>query len=185
METLNFDELYYLVKEKNEDAEAILCQEIEKYLKFLSYTKVNSFLRAEDIMSFGWQGYIEALDAYRPDTTVNFYVFTKNCINRRLVDIQRKRNKQSLKGLMMGMSIEESKVAYIVDMKNHTSVEDIRLLFRQFLQQLSLTEQQIFQLYLEKDSVTEVSLILKKKEQFIYKTIREIKDKLKKMYRGD
>jgi len=176
----NYDELYYLVMEKNEEAEKILYHEVEKYLKWLCYRKSNDFLRQEDILSYGWQGYIEALGAYVPTSHITFKSFLHHCIDRRLIDVQRKRNKKSLKGHMSSLLISEEKVMYIVEARKTTQVDDIKITLRQFWQTLNNLEKRIFRLYIKGVKTSEIAQKVGVSSTTVYKIIKDIRNRLKK-----
>jgi RNA polymerase sporulation-specific sigma factor len=180
MKMTNYDELYYLIMEKNEEAERILYAEVEKYLKWLCFKKANDFLRKEDILSYGWQGYIEALDAYEPMSPVTFKSFLHHCIDRRLIDVQRKRNKQTLKGHMSSLLISEEKVMYVVEARNTTHVNDMRLTLRQFWHTLSNFERRIFRLYIQGVKTNDIAHKLGVSSTTVYKTIKNIRERLSK-----
>jgi len=176
----NYDELYYLVMEKNEEAEKVLYNEVEKYLKWICYQKSNDFLRHEDILSYGWQGYVEAIDPYIPTSPVTFKSFLHHCIDRRLIDVQRKRNKKSLKGHMSSLLISEEKVMYIVEAKETTQVNEINVTLRQFWDTLSNQEKRIFRLYIKGVKTKDIAQRMSVSSTTIYKIIKDIRQRLKK-----
>jgi RNA polymerase sigma factor, sigma-70 family len=177
---VNYDELYYLIMEKNETAETILYNEVEKYLHWLCYNKVNDFLRKEDILSYGWQGYVEAFAAYLPDNSVTFKSFLQHCIGRRLIDVQRRHNKKSFKGHMTGMLMSEEKVRYSVEKKRATEVSDLKLTMRQFWKTLSVNEKRTFRLYIQGTPKQEIADTLGVSTTTVYKIIRKLRQRLKK-----
>jgi len=176
---INYDELYYLVMEKNEEAERLLYNEVEKYLRWLCYQKSNDFLREEDIMSYGWQGYVEAFDAYIPSSHVSFKSFLHHCIERRLIDVQRKRNKKSLKGHMSSLLISEEKVMYVVEAKQTTQVNDINISFRQFWQTLNHLERKILRLYVKGMKTNDIAQKVQLSSTTVYKVIKNMRQRLK------
>jgi len=176
----NYDELYYLVMEKNEEAEKLLYEEVEKYLKWICYQKSNDFLREEDILSYGWQGYLEALEDYLPTSHITFKSFLHHCIDRRLIDVQRKRNKKSLKGHMSSLLISEEKVMYIVETRQTTHVNDINMVLYKFWQTLSHLEKRIFRMYVKGSKTNEIAQKVELSNTTVYKIIKDMRERLKK-----
>jgi|GEM_PF-3234819 RNA polymerase sigma factor, sigma-70 family len=182
MDGINFDELYYLIGEKNEDAEHAMIKEVESYLKWLCSQKSNHFLREEDIMSYGWQGYIEALISYNPENNTSFRTFLYYCISRRLLDIQRRRNKQSLKGHMTGISMSESIVKYTVESRaDIREISDAGMLFQTYWEKLPEETRTIFSYFLQGKTAEEIAEAVDKKSSTIYLRIRKIREELKKL----
>lgn len=180
MGEISYDELYYLINEKNEVAEKMLFDDVEKYLQWLCLVKGNDYLRTEDIMSYGWQGYIEAFQNYNPKQTTTFKSFMQFCINRRLIDIQRRRNKKSLKGHMSSLLISDERVAYVVECKTTTTVTDENLLFELFWENLSKEEQIILKKYTMGVKIQNIAEQLNVSVAMMYKKIRQLKEKLKR-----
>lgn len=178
---VNYDELYYLMLEKNPDAERILYHEVEKYLTWLCTQRGNYFLRREDILSYGWQGYIEALIAYDPKNTTSFKSFMQHCVTRRVIDVQRKHSKESLRAHMTGLLLSEESVMYIVDsQKKGTEITDVRLLVNEFWDKLNQRDKAIFQMYIMGCSREEIATHFSLAAGTIYRKIREIKERFKK-----
>lgn len=180
MSAINYDELYYLVMEKNELAEQVLYAEVEKYLKWLCYQKANDFLRKEDILSYGWQGYIEAFASYNPESHITFKSFLHHCVDRRLIDIQRRRNKKTLKGHMSSLLISEEKVMYIVETKQTTGVTDVKLTMFQFWESLTELEKAVFESYIKGVSIKEIAERFSVSTTTVYKIIKQLRERLKK-----
>ena len=178
-ETISYDELYYLVNEKNESAEILLFQEVEKYLGWLVFAKSNDFLREEDVLSYGWQGYIEAFAGYNENNTTTFKSFLQHCVSRRLIDVQRKRNKHSLKAHMSSLLMSEETVQYAVESTKTFKLDETRMHFKVFWKGLSRQEQKIFYAYLAGAKPVELAEQFSLTESVIYKKLRTLREKLK------
>lgn len=179
IKNISYDELYYMICEKNEDAEEILFRKVEHYLGWICYAKTNDFLRHEDVMSYGWQGYIEAFRGYNEYSTTTFKSFLHHCVDRRLIDVQRKRNKKTLKAHMSSLLMSEEKVQYAVEVRNTSSVTNTRLYFREFWQELSQEEQQLFSDYAEGITISMLAEEHGISENMVYKKIRNLRVKMK------
>ena len=175
MKELNYDELYYLITEKNEIAERILYKDVERYLRYLAFRKTNDFLRPEDVLSYGWQGYIEALEAYDPGNLVGFRSFLYHCIRRRLIDVQRRRNKGSYKAHMTSMLISEEVVQYAVENHRPLYVTDDVVILEQFRNLLTEKEQEVLRLHIEGYTAEQISQQIKTSLTFVYRTIRQVR----------
>lgn len=180
MRVVNYDELYYLINEKNEVAEQMLFKAVQNYLEWLCTMKANDFLRREDILSYGWLGYIEAFASYDPTNRVTFKSFMQHCIMRRLIDVQRKRNKGSLKGHMSSLLMSDQKVQYAVEAKTTFRINDVRLLFESYWEELTSTQQQILTLYIEGVELKDIARQCNLSEPSIYRQIRQLRQQLTK-----
>ncbi|GBU11210.1 hypothetical protein AwErysi_08260 [Erysipelotrichaceae bacterium] len=181
MKEISYDELHYLVREKNEDAEILLFKKTERYLKWISYAKSNDFLRQEDILSYGWQGYQEAINCYDPMQKTKFKTFMEFCIQRRLIDVQRRRNRGGLKGHMNGLLISDEKVAYAVDRQEASFLTDDNLIFDAFWKKLTEKERMMLKYFLRGDKMVEIAVKMDVSSPTVYQKIKKMKHKLQEM----
>ncbi|MGL5042257.1 MAG: sigma factor [Culicoidibacterales bacterium] len=181
----SYDELYYLACEKNEMAEKMLCQRIERYLQWLCFVKANDFLRTEDIMSYGWQGYIDAMQRYLPGHNTTFKTFAQFCIKRRLIDVQRGRNKRTMKAHMTSLLISDEKVAYTVETRYTTQITDENMIFETFWKQLVAKERLLLSKYTFGESIDEMATYFQCSNASIYKKIRGLRTKLVQSMSGN
>ncbi|TLG77280.1 sigma-70 family RNA polymerase sigma factor [Culicoidibacter larvae] len=178
---VNEEELFYLISEKNEDAEMIFYGRIENYLQFLSRTYSSVFLRQDDILSYGWQGVIEAFDCYNPQAGVSFASFVRNCIQRRIIDIRRRNNQDKRKAIMT--KIEHDNYEQLIGDKHTTEIRTVQHLLTEVLAELEQVlkprEWRTFQCYLQQSSAQATADALGISLQTVYRTVARTKTAVK------
>lgn len=178
---VNEEELFYLISEKNEDAEMIFYGRIENYLQFLSRTYTSVFLRQDDILSYGWQGVIEALDCYNPQAGVSFASFVRNCIQRRIIDIRRRNNQDKRKAIMT--QIEHENYEQLLGNRHTTEIRTVDHLLAEVLAELERVlkprEWRMFQCYLEQRNAQATAAVLGVSVQTVYRMVSKAKAAVK------
>ena len=164
--------------EGNEDAERILYETIQPYLYFLAYRYKSVFLSVEDVLSYGWQGVIEALAAYDPYHKIAFKSFIRGCIQRRIIDIRRKNARLSNRGHMLSISLDEYEESFMYVSSPH--LDELHAALNRYLQS-ELTDEYwlVYQAFCAGYKVQKIAIKHHKSEQTIYRMLRVIQKQAK------
>lgn len=179
-------ELLYLASENNEDAINFLLEKYSKtiYLKSLKYCDTNNDI--DDYINEGILAFYESMESYNEKT--KFTTFLNACLDRKLLNYRKLQDRKKYSLLNNAISLEDQKISensYIDNRNNPELVllnnEDYTYLRNKLLKKLDYNEELIFLLKEQNFSIKEISIIIDKKIEVIYRIIKRIKLKTKEL----
>lgn len=187
------DELLFLIEENEERAFQELIERYSPKINIIiSKYKEKALqigLDISDLYQEGLIGLVSAIKSYKKDKDTTFKTYADLLIERQVLDVVKKHNRQKNTALnnalsLDSFSVEESISLYnvIVDessqpelqLINEEDIKEVRELLTEF-------EQKVYELKLEGKSNNEISIILDKNKRSIENTIQRIKQKIKEI----
>ena len=193
---INDNELVLLAKEKNEDAINIL---YEKYKPLINKKCSNYFkyikdkgIEYNDLTQECLIGFEESIRNYNPAADTLFYTFTSICMDRQIITLIKKVNREKNKILNEAISIEsclEENSSLLDKIEDNTNNPEIGVigdaeyqeLYDRIIKVLTNFEECVFNLKLQGFNYDEISNILDKDTKSVYNAIGRIKDKIKSL----
>lgn len=178
-------ELLYLTNENNEEAINFLLKKYFKiiYTKSLKYSNSNNI---DDYINEGIQAFYEAIEMYNENT--KFITYLNACLDKRLLNYKKMYDRKKHSILNNSISLEDERIPenLYADNKSNPEVvvlnnEDYTYLRNRLLKKLDYNEELVFLLKEQNFSVKEISKIIDKKIQTIYRIIDKIKLKTKEV----
>lgn len=189
----NDNELISYIAEGNEDANNLL---IEKYkplitkiaTKMLPYCEGNGF-DLSDLIQEGMIGLNYAIEKYRELKDVLFYTYAKKCIERKIISVVIKSNRNKNKVLNESISYDDDESQLLNILKDNTpSPEEVMLdlelekeIIDKIKKELTDFENQVFQLLISGFLTGEIADMLDRDKKSIENAIQRIKIKIKKV----
>ena len=187
------DELLFLIEENEERAFQELIERYSPKINIIiSKYKEKALqigLDISDLYQEGLIGLVSAIKSYKKDKDTTFKTYADLLIERQVLDVVKKHNRQKNTALnnalsLDSFSVEESISLYnvIVDessqpelqLINEEDIKEVRELLTEF-------EQKVYELKLEGKTNNEISIILDKNKRSIENTIQRIKQKIKEI----
>ena len=194
--TINDNELVLLAREKNEDAINIL---YEKYKPLITKKCSNYFkyvkdkgIEFNDLTQECLIGFEESIRNYKQENDTLFYTFTSICMDRQIITLIKKVNRDKNKFLNEAISIESclEENSTLLDKIEDNSynpeldvIGDIEYqeLYNKIIKVLTNFEECVFNLKLQGFDYDEISNILDKETKSVYNAVGRIKDKIKEL----
>ena len=194
--TINDNELVILAREKNEDAINIL---YEKYKPLITKKCSNYFkyvkdkgIEFNDLTQECLIGFEESIRNYKQENDTLFYTFTSICMDRQIITLIKKVNRDKNKFLNEAISIESclEENSTLLDKIEDNSynpeldvIGDIEYqeLYNKIIKVLTNFEECVFNLKLQGFDYDEISNILDKETKSVYNADGRIKDKIKEL----
>ena len=194
--TINDNELVILAREKNEDAINIL---YEKYKPLITKKCSNYFkyvkdkgIEFNDLTQECLIGFEESIRNYKQENDTLFYTFTSICMDRQIITLIKKVNRDKNKFLNEAISIESclEENSTLLDKIEDNSynpeldvIGDIEYqeLYNKIIKVLTNFEECVFNLKLQGFDYDEISNILDKETKSVYNAVGRIKDKIKEL----
>ena len=192
-DNINDNELIFMVKEQDEDAQNIL---FNKYYFFIRKI-INKYHRIcysigvdiKDLLQESLIGFYDAINSYKEDYNTNFKTFLTLCIERRLNNIIRYYNSNKQKTLSNYLTIEkieELNLSKIISDNNKNDplnlINENEILYENLTsikKVLSKQELKVFSLLINGFSYKDISLKLNITYKAVNSTIFRIRKKIK------
>lgn len=146
----------------------------------------------EDVIQEGMVGLYKAIRDYKPDREASFISFAELCINRQIISAIKAASRQKHMPLNTSISIDRPVVN---DDEDYTYLdflskaggnpedevigkENLKILEREILKNLSKMEQEVLVYYLRGRSYTQIAVLMKKDEKSIDNALQRIKKKV-------
>ncbi len=193
---INDNELIILAHEKNEDAINML---YDKYKPLINKKCSNCFkyvkdkgIEYNDLVQECLIGFEESIRNYNPNNDTLFYTFTSLCMDRQIITLIKKVNRDKNRLLNEAISIEScleensSLLDKIEDNTNNPEIDVIgeveyQELYDRIIKVLTSFEECVFNLKIQGFNYDEISNILDKDTKSVYNAIGRIKDKIKSL----
>lgn len=191
---INDNELIVLAHEKDEDAINIL---YEKYKPLINKKCSNYFkyvkdkgIEYNDLTQECLIGFEESIRNYNSDADTLFYTFASMCMDRQIITLIKKVNRDKNRFLNEAISIEscleeDSSLLDRIEDNSYNPELDFmgeasyQELYDKIIKELTSFEECVFNLKLQGFDYDEISNILDKDTKSIYNAIGRIKDKIK------
>ncbi len=191
---INDNELIILAREKNEDAINILYNKYKplitkKCSNYFKYVK-DKGIEFNDLTQECLIGFEESIRNYNPNADTLFYTFTSICMDRQIITLIKKVNRDKNRFLNEAISIESclednnNLLDRIEDNSYNPEVgimgdAEYQELYDKIIKVLTNFEECVFNLKLQGFDYDEISSILDKDTKSVYNAIGRIKDKIK------
>ncbi|MDO4301032.1 MAG: RNA polymerase sporulation sigma factor SigH [Clostridia bacterium] len=146
----------------------------------------------EDVIQEGMVGLYKAIRDYKPDREASFISFAELCINRQIISAIKAASRQKHMPLNTSISIDRPVVN---DDEDYTYLdflskaggnpedevigkENLKILEREILKNLSKMEQEVLVYYLRGRSYTQIAVLMQKDEKSIDNALQRIKKKV-------
>ncbi|MEE3343014.1 MAG: sigma-70 family RNA polymerase sigma factor [Bacilli bacterium] len=194
--SINDNELIVLAHEKDEDAINML---YEKYKPLINKKCSNYFkyvkdkgIEYSDLNQECLIGFEESIRNYNPNNDTLFYTFTNLCMDRQIISLIKKVNRDKNKLLNEAISIEScmendsSLLDRIEDNSYNPEIDvlgeaEYKDLYERIIKVLTSFEECVFNLKIQGFNYDEISNILDKDTKSIYNAMGRIKDKIKSL----
>lgn len=191
----NDNELISMARECNEDAINILHEKYKPLMnkKCSKYFKAvkNKGIEFSDLMQECLIGFEESIKNYNLDDEVIFYTFTNVCMNRQLISLLTKLNRDKYKFLNEAIPLEtldndkdNNLIDFIEDYKSNPElglIDEVEYqeLHDKIIKVLTNLEARVFDLMLQNYDYKEIANILDKEPKSIDNAIQRIKFKIR------
>ncbi len=191
---MGYDDLVSLVQNNNDNM--ALDYLINNKCKSLIKKKTRGYFilgaDKEDVIQEGMVGLYKAIRDYRPDKEASFISFAELCINRQIISAIKAAGRQKHIPLNTSISMdkpvtgEDEDYTYL-DFLSKTGGnpedevigrENLKILEREILSNLSKMEQQVLGYYLRGRSYTQIAKLMGKEEKSIDNALQRIKKKV-------
>lgn len=173
------EELVYLMREKNEDAESIFVKRYERVIQRLSFSTVGHFAHDSEVKSTAYMVLMQCIQSYDEKLNSLFMTYYHTCLKKRLNSLLKQyRYSEKRRWLYDYQDIHEVEVGdytlhdpiqnYIVDEEYHV--------LKAYLNDL---EWRIFQMCTEGYKSAEIADVLNIQIKKVYNTVHKIKKMLK------
>lgn len=191
---MGYDELVSLVQNNNDNM--ALDYLINYKCKSLIKKKTRGYFifgaDKEDVIQEGMVGLYKAIRDYRPDKEASFISFAELCINRQIISAIKAAGRQKHIPLNTSISMDKPVTG---DDEDYTYLdflsktggnpedevigrENLKILEREILSNLSKMEQQVLGYYLRGRSYTQIAKLMGKEEKSIDNALQRIKKKV-------
>ncbi len=191
---INDNELVILAREKNEDAINILYDKYKplinkKCSNYFKYVK-DKGIEFSDLTQECLIGFEESIRNYNPDIDTLFYTFACICMDRQIITLIKKINRDKNRFLNEAISIESclednNNLLDKIEDNSHNPELDLigdieyQELYKKIIKILTNFEECVFNLKLQGFDYDEISNILDKETKSVYNAVGRIKDKIK------
>ncbi len=189
--------LFDMISESNEEVRNSLYEKYEPLIKYLvkQYASAASKYGVDyaDLLQEANVGFANALNNYDEKKDASLKTFISLCIKRRLINAIRKaqtdKNQMELSNLSLDYDYV-TKGARLMDLikdeksdplDKFSAMENEQQLIKKIQSQLSISEQEVFDLLLKGFNYKEMSLALDKNEKQIDNTIQRIRGKVRNL----
>lgn len=189
----NDNELISYIAEGNEDANNLLIKKYEPLIakiasKMYPYCK-NNGLEMGDLIQEGMIGLHHAIERYTEQENILFYTYAKTCIERKMISVVTKSNRNKNKILNESVSYDDDESKLLKVLKdNSPSPEEVMIdlelekdLIEKAKKDLTEFEKQVFDLLVAGFKHQEIADMLDKDKKSIANAIQRIKIKIKKV----
>lgn len=193
---INDNELIELAREKNEDAINLLYDKYKplitkKCSNYFKYVK-DKGIEFNDLTQECLIGFEESIRNYNPKNDTLFYTFTSICMDRQLISLIKKVNRDKNRFLNEAISIEsclegDSNLLDKIEDNSYNPELDVigdveyQELYNKIIKVLTNFEECVFNLKLQGFDYEEISNILDKETKSVYNAMGRIKDKIKSL----
>lgn len=191
---INDNELIVLAHEKNEDAINMLYDKYKplinkKCSNYFKYVK-NKGIEYNDLVQECLIGFEESIRNYDVNADALFYTFASICMDRQIITLIKKANRDKNKFLNEAISIEsclEEDSSLLDRIEDNTNNPELGVigeveyqeLYNKIIKELTNFEECVFNLKLQGFDYDEIANILDKDIKSIYNAVGRIKDKIK------
>ena len=192
--SINDNELVILAREKNEDAINILYDKYKplitkKCSNYFKYVK-DKGIDFNDLTQECLIGFEESIRSFNSDNDTLFYTFTSICMDRQLISLIKKVNRDKNKFLNEAISIEscmedDNNLLDKIEDNSYNPelgfMDDIEYeeLYNKIIVNLTDFEECVFNLKLQGFGYEEIANIMDKSTKSVYNAMGRIKDKIK------
>ena len=191
---INDNELIVLAHEKDEDATNMLYEKYKplinkKCSNFFKYVK-DKGIEYNDLVQECLIGFEESIRNYNSNADTLFYTFTSMCMDRQLISLIKKVNRDKNRLLNEAISIEscleeDSSLLDKIEDNSYNPELDVigeasyQELYDKIIKELTSFEECVFNLKLQGFDYDEIANILDKDIKSIYNAVGRIKEKIK------
>lgn len=174
------EELVYLIREKNEDAETLLVEKYEKIIQRVSYATVGYFAQDNEVKSMSYIVLMQCIQSYDEKLNSLFITYYNICLRNRLKSLL----KQYRYGVKRQWMYDYQDITE-VEVKDYTLCDPIQAYIiadtcSDIIAHLSQLEQSIFQQSLDGYSSNEIAINENIPVKKVYNTMHKIKKMMKK-----